>query len=1126
MCMKRYLCAVTLVLFPASISFAQAANQPSSRQVVLENLASLPLGFEQNVGQVNKSIGFVCRAAGYSVSLSRGELLVVFHDQGSGKQGAETLRINLAGADENVEPQGIEVLPGVTNYYIGNDPTQWKTNVRQFRQVRYHNVYPGVDLVFYGNHRQLEFDFDLAPEADASLIGLNFDGATVEQHGQDLELVTPSGNVAVLKKPKLYQNDGRARKTIFGGYVVRKHDQVAFSVGRYDKRQPLVIDPALIYSTFAQINSQTGGADVPFAIAVDSSGAAYVTGLTNTGLPPLGSSAFVIKLNPAGSALVYEAHLGGASATGFNGYYQIVAGPEIRVDATGDVYVVGTTQQGDFPTTRGTYSTTAYCGPGVGCLQPFATKLDANGAIVYSTFLVQASALDSAGPAPSAIAVDSNGALYVTGTATHQSVTGNGGSPPITVPALTTTPGAFQTTRKNDSSGFVLKLHPDGSKLDYATYLGGSTGETPGGIAVDSNGVAYVDGGTSSSDFPTTQGAFQTANSGTNTFFAKLKSDGSGLLYSTFLSGPSGQSIGTSIAIDFAKSPFLAGMTATTIPTPMFATNLLPAFAAKFDASGNLAYSTLLPHPITFRIDNFYATPPPSSIAVDTAGAAYVATAFDYASDIAVNKLDSAGSVVYSIMAGSVLGNNTRFGGMALDTHQNFYVAGTAGVILHPVSPCGTITSVVTTPSAFQMFPLGPPGDTPMYVQKFTQSLGSAVAIPNPRKINFSAILQKGTSSAPRTMQLYNYGDATLTIGSIGIGGANAFDFAISTGSKTCGATLPAQSSCSFLVVFTPTVDTGTRNATVDLNFGGLPSQSLPLTGQSGFPIFQASPAPLDLGNVVIGNVSEAVLTITNTGTGPLNFPSSPAIVGPNAGEFCTGPSPAAGQGCNIYGGPFAIPPGATGGVRVVFFPNVPGPATAQLIVVTNDPGSPRVFQIMGNGIAPGNGTFNIAPANGSSTSSTITAGKMATYNLLVAAASNFGGGTIAVSCNGAPTGASCNVSPSSFSLRSGASQNLTVSVATARTSASLNRPHPGLWWSLATMIGMVVVRPRRRRSRGMLIIIGTLTLCGAMLSCGGGSPGVGGGGKTGTPAGRYALTVTASGNGSSNSTNLTLIVK
>ena len=306
MCLRLSLCAVTLVLF-ASTPFAQAANQPSNRQVVLEHLASLPLGFEQNEGEVNESVDFVCHAAGYSISLSRGELLVVFGDQGSGKQGAETLRISLAGADKKVEPQGIDLLPGVTNYYIGNDPAQWKTNVKQFRQVRYHNVYPGVDLVFYGNHRQLEFDFDLAPGADASSIRLNFHGATVQQHGQDLELVTPSGNIAVLKKPELYQGEGRARKTIYGGYLVRKPDLVAFSVGRYDKRQRLVIDPALIYSTLAELDT---GTDSPVAVAADSTGAAYIMGQMPSTTRNFNAKLFVAKFNSAGSALVYESYVG------------------------------------------------------------------------------------------------------------------------------------------------------------------------------------------------------------------------------------------------------------------------------------------------------------------------------------------------------------------------------------------------------------------------------------------------------------------------------------------------------------------------------------------------------------------------------------------------------------------------------------------------------------------------------------------------------------------------------------------------------------------------------------------------------------------------------------------------
>ena len=207
----------------------------------------------------------------------------------------ETLRISLPGADKNVEPQGIDVLPGVTNYYIGNDPAQWKTNVRQFRQVRYYNVYPGVDLVFYGNHRQLEFDFDLAPGADASSIGLNFDGASVEQQGQDLELITPSGNIVVLKKPEPYQGEGRARHRVSGGYAVRKPNEVAFVCGaNMTSGSSLVIDPALIYSTLAELDT---GSDIPVAVGADSTGAAYIMGQMPSTTRNFNSKLFVAKFN-------------------------------------------------------------------------------------------------------------------------------------------------------------------------------------------------------------------------------------------------------------------------------------------------------------------------------------------------------------------------------------------------------------------------------------------------------------------------------------------------------------------------------------------------------------------------------------------------------------------------------------------------------------------------------------------------------------------------------------------------------------------------------------------------------------------------------------------------------------
>jgi hypothetical protein len=1131
MCLRFSLRAVTLVLF-ASTPFAQAASQPSNRQVVLEHLASLPLGFEQNVSEVNKSVDFVCHAAGYSISLSRGELLVVFADQGSGKQGEETLRISLAGADKKVEPQGIDLLPGVTNYYIGNDPAQWKTNVRQFRQVRYHNVYPGVDLVFYGNHRQLEFDFALSPGADASSIGLTFDGATVQQHGQDLELVTPSGNIAVLKKPELYQGEGRARHRVSGGYAVRRPNEVAFVVGKYDTVQPLLIDPALIYSTLAELDT---GSDSPVAVIADSTGAAYIMGQMPSTTRNFNAKLFVAKFNSAGSALIYESYVGSIPGANSSSH---TSGEEIVVDANENVYVTGRTNDPNFPTTQGTFSPTQAC---VGCEDPFAFKLNASGKLVYSTFLVQPllQSLDTAAPFLSSIAVDSSGALYATGTV----VTTNDNGIPTQVPGLTTTPGAFQTKRNNASSAFVLKLHPDGSALDYSTYLGGGASETPGGIAVDASGVAYVDGGTSSSDFPTTQGAFQKTNAGTSGFFSKLKADGSGLIYSTFLGAAGIQSNAMAIAVDSSQSAYLTGLTTGPgFPTTVgaFKTNVSGTgsfnFASKFDSSGNLSYSTYVGDGVQAPDSFTLFKAPTTSIFVDGSGAAYTSgiTVFAAYPSVAsifpppsagfpvefITKINSAGSaLVYSTFPNS--------GATAVDANGNAYVAGLTLDRPDPTSPTDLIPSLPTTLGAFQPLPVcfDPTCAGPrMFLLKIASSLGSAVPILSPHQVSFSTILQKGTTGVPRTIQIGNYGDADLTVTGISISGANAGDFA-SADSSACVKMIPVGGSCSLHVTFTANVAVGTSNAVVNLNFGGgLASQAVPLKAQAGFPIFQFGPNPVDFGNSKFpaeGSFNVANVTFTNSGTGPLHFLAQPLLTGADPQDFCPAGNAGGCDGLSMGG---AIPPGSTVHWEWRFLPQAAGTRTAQLVFQTDAAGSPETFTLTGNAIPAGHGTFSIAPANGSSTSSTITAGQMATYNLIVAAANNFGGGTIAVSCSGAPTGASCNVSPGSFSLRSGASQNLTVSVtAMARTSASLNHTHPALWWSLATVIGMVAVRPRRRRSRGMLMIIGTFALCGAMISCSGGS---GGGGQTGTPAGKYALTVTASANGSTNSTSLTLIVK
>ena len=298
-------------LFPVFLLSASAQNfhNPSSQPKLLESFAALPLGFEQNQGQADGGVRYVARAAGYSIYLSPDGMLLAFDSRDAMQTKPELVRMSLANANQKVEPQGTNLFPGIFNYYIGNDPAKWRTGIQQFRQVRYHDVYPGVDLIFYGNRQQLEFDFGIAPGVDPSRIALRVDGARLRNSKGDLELVTPSGRVAVLKRPELYQGDRKTRHIVSGGYIVRERNEIAFETGKYDARQPLVIDPALIYSTGAD---PTGGGE-PFAMAVDSSGAVYVTGQqsfpTNNG--PLTGSAFVVKLDPTGSSLVYQTLVGG-----------------------------------------------------------------------------------------------------------------------------------------------------------------------------------------------------------------------------------------------------------------------------------------------------------------------------------------------------------------------------------------------------------------------------------------------------------------------------------------------------------------------------------------------------------------------------------------------------------------------------------------------------------------------------------------------------------------------------------------------------------------------------------------------------------------------------------------------
>jgi hypothetical protein len=706
-----------LVLFTSLFGFALPVAAVADARVS-ESYGKLPLHFEANHGQTHEDVRFLSRGPGYSLYLTAGEAVLVLAPPkadakaaaGGEQAQSAVLRMGLVGAARKPVVTAREELPGKANYFIGGDPAKWRTNVPTYGRVHYREVYPGIDLVYYGNQRSLEYDFIVAPGADPKKIVLAFRGADkleIDAQG-DLVLHTAGGAIHQ-KKPVIYQEVDGVRQEIAGSYVRKGAKRVGFKVAAYDRSRSLIIDPVLSYSTYlgGSDRDSTGSGFSHGTIAVDSDGNAYVTGTTGwfgpgsnfpttpgafqstigndpTCPPCTGGDAFVTKLNPTGTGLVYSTFLGGSGSD---------EGIGIAVDTAGGAYVTGMTTSSDFPTTAG-----AFRSSGGGA---FVTKLNPTGsALIYSTHL--------GGIAGTGIAVDTAGSAYVTGYAGFD---------------FPTTPGAFDTTPPiRDFNGFgnidsfVTKLHSTGSILLYSTYLGGSGHDHAFSIAVDADGNAYVTGRTDSHDFPATAGAVDTTYNGDgDVFVTKLNPAGSALVYSTYLGGGGGDQ-GRGIAVDAAGNAYVTGSTGSSnFPTtagsfqPIFGSRRFvsdaDAFVTKLNPEGStLVYSTYLGGNAN---DNGFG------IAVDAAGNAYVtgntdssdfpttATAFDTTFnggvDAFVTKLDPTGS---SLLYSTYLGGGGELGeagtGIAVDTAGNAYVTGVTSSSDFP-----------TTPGAFQTSPGG-----------------------------------------------------------------------------------------------------------------------------------------------------------------------------------------------------------------------------------------------------------------------------------------------------------------------------------------------------------------------------------------------------------------------------------
>ena len=579
--LRGLMLAVAVSLAPAAPLWADLPKAsvlpPTTSQRVTATMMGMPLQFEANHGQVDAQVKFLARGIGYTLFLTPTESVMVLQQQDTTtendgrtvtdpsalpKQAPITqavVRMKLEGANPSPAVDGMEQLPGIVNYFIGNDPEKWRANIPTYAKVQYQDAYPGIALAYYGNQGRLEYDFLVAPGADPNQIKLAFEGAsdiTVADSG-DLVLTTALGEV-LMQKPIVYQLEPDGHKTLVAGhYVVRPtsvslhasrttNHEVEIQLASYDHTKPVVIDPVLLYSTYlGGFNNEEG-----YSIAVDAVGQAYVTGYTySTDFPTVSpiqafggvSDAFVTKLSAAGS-LLYSTYLGGNNSD---------RGINIAVDAAGHAYVTGETFSRNFPLVSPYQATFG------GVTDVFVTKLSAAGSLLlYSTYLGGTGNDNGSG-----IAVDAAGQAYVTGvTASRDFPTVN----PVQ---------AFGGVR----DAFVTKLSAAGSLL-YSTYLGGNTIEEGSGIAVDTAGQAYVTGVTASTDFPTVS-PVQAFGGVSDAFVTKLSAAGS-LLFSTYLGGSVGD-VGYGIAVDAAGQAYVSGHTnSTDFPT----VSPVQAFGGAYDA--------------------------------------------------------------------------------------------------------------------------------------------------------------------------------------------------------------------------------------------------------------------------------------------------------------------------------------------------------------------------------------------------------------------------------------------------------------------------------------------------------------------------------------------------------------
>ena len=613
-----------------------------------------PLWFEPNVGQTVPQVPYVAHGSNFTLFLAPGGATL--------RTGDCVVRMSFVGSNPLAEAIALDPLDVRAHYLIGDAGT-WHTNVPAYGRLEFADVYPGIDIVYYGDPAgRLEYDVVVHPGADPSQVGVRFEGAEAirTDTNRDIVLRTPGGEWRHTN-PGAYQVQNGSRRGLAGQFALRGPNEAGFDVPEYDRSLPLVIDPVLAYSTYL---GGTGGSYAT-AIALDAAGNAYVTGATvSLDFPETpgtrlgdasGADVYVAKLSPAGN-LLFVTYLGGSGEDEAYG---------IAVDGMGSAVVAGRTYSTDFAIVNASQAR-----PGGG-RDGFVAKLNLTGsALVFSTYL-GGSGADNV----NAVAVDQLGNIYVAGETTSPNF-------PIF--------NGFQAQPGGQGDAFVAKFAATGAKL-YATYLGGLGEDSATGIAVDGSGNTYITGSTYSANFPVVNAFQSRLGGGQDAFAAKIGPSGNTLIYSTFLGGSGGASgapeSGNAIVVDSAGCVYIAGTTSsanfpTLNPLQSSLSGLQDAFVLKLSAAGNaLVYGTYL---------GGSSLDIATAIAVDGHGGASVA-GYTASTDFpVVNAVESSNAGGYDAFvatlnpAGSALTMSTYLGGtgsdsatgIAEDSVGNLYVAG------------------------------------------------------------------------------------------------------------------------------------------------------------------------------------------------------------------------------------------------------------------------------------------------------------------------------------------------------------------------------------------------------------------------------------------------------------------